>query len=337
MNYRHAFTPSITPPPKTMQAVSFYHPAERTVLPPSAQNGPPRRPKTHIFTQTRRLERTSYFPSFKAIIFALLITAFAIIGWLKKEQGWISPQTGPGYWLGIVGGGLMLLLLVYPLRRRLHLMRHIGPVTFWFRLHLIAGIIGPMLIIYHANFAFGSISSTIALMAMLMVASSGLIGRYLYGKLYKGLHGQRVEVRDIINDASTFKRVFGADLQGMPQIASQMQKYELLQSKPVHGLASSLWAILLRRSQTKHAQSRLKRHARKIIAARASHCGWSRTEKRARIKYAQDYLGSYFSALDKASSYRIYLRMFSLWHTIHLPLFLFLIITVTIHIITAHS
>ena len=337
MNYRHAFTPTIAPTPKTMQAVSFYRPAQKTTPPVNAQSDPSRQYQARTFAQSRRPLRARFLPDVGATIFTLLIAALAIIGWLNKDQGWISPQTGPGYFLGIAGGGLMLLLLIYPLRRRLHLMRHIGPVTFWFRLHLIAGIIGPLLIIYHANFAFGSITSASALIAMLMVAASGLVGRYLYGKLYRGLHGQRVQVREIINDASTFKRVFGADLQGMPQIASQMQKYELLQSKPVHGLASSLWSILLRRSQTRHAQARLKRHAKKIIVTRARQCGWSRIEKRARVKYAQDYLSSYFAALDKASSYRIYLRLFSLWHNIHLPLFFFLIATVTIHIITAHS
>ncbi len=339
MNYRHAFTPTIAPPPKTMQAVSFYQPDEQTPPPPNDPLSPLHslQQRSHTFSQTHRPPGGRHLPSFRAIVFAMLILGLALIGWLNKEQGGLNPQAGPGYWLGIIGGGLMLLLLIYPLRRRLRLVRHIGPVTFWFRLHLVAGIIGPLLIIYHANFTFGSISSTIALLFMLMVAFSGLLGRYLYGKLYKGLHGQRVEMRNIINDASTFKRVFGADLRGMPQIASQMQQYELRQSKPDHGLASSLWSAMLRRSQTKHAQARLKRHAKKIIATRARQCGWSRSEKRARIHYAQDYLDSYFSALDTSSSYRIYARLFSLWHNLHLPLFFLLILAVFAHIIAVHS
>ena len=333
MDYRIAFTPT----PATMHETALYRDSNRATPRPIPPQTRAPRPQTRLRPPGRRPARTKHLASFGAIIFALLISTAALIGWLKRGDGWISPGAGLGYWLGIVGGSLMLLLLVYPLRRRLRLTRHIGPVTFWFRLHLIAGIIGPLLIIYHANFAFGSVSASSALLAMLMVAFSGLIGRYLYGKLYKGLHGQHTQVREIVMDASSFKRVFGADQQGMPQIAAQMQQYELQRSQPVHGLASSAWSTVLTQSQTRRAQAKLKRHAKKIITSRARQCGWSRAEKRARIKYAQNYLGSYFEALDKASSYRIYARFFSLWHKVHLPLFFVLIATVTVHIIAAHS
>ena len=49
---------------------------------------------------------------------ACLFTALAI-GWFNRDQEYLIPDEGAGYWLGIVGGALMLLLLLYPLRKRM--------------------------------------------------------------------------------------------------------------------------------------------------------------------------------------------------------------------------
>src|SRR5262249_30513094 len=101
------------------------------------------------------------------------------------------------YWLGIGGSGLMLVLLLYPLRKRIRSLRAIGTVTFWFRAHMILGVIGPVLILWHANFRLGSINCSVALVTMLVVAGSGVIGRYLYSKIHLGWTGAKRRVRRV--------------------------------------------------------------------------------------------------------------------------------------------
>ena len=338
MNYRTAFTPTPTPlhEASPLREPPQCKPVNRTASAPGKKRPSPNQNSARAFHQRHRTYRTKRLQGLGAIIFALSIVIIALIGWVKRTENQITPAEGLGYWLGVVGCALMLLLLVYPLRKRLRLMRHVGPVTFWFRLHMIAGIIAPLLIAFHANFKSGGLSSSIALSSMLMVAFSGLIGRYLYGKLHNGLYGQRAQVREIIEDATMFKRVFGASLQNVPQIASQMQYYELQLLKPARGLTSNMWSIVLMRSQTRRCQTKLKRLAKKNIAARARQCGWTRTETQGRTKIAHDYLGYYFTALNRASSYRIYVRLFALWHRLHLPLFFFLVVSSIAHIITVH-
>jgi hypothetical protein len=62
-------------------------------------------------------------------------------------------------------------------------LRTFGSVVFWFRLHMTLGLIGPTLILFHANFRLGSLNSNVAMFAMLLVAASGIVGRYLYRKI----------------------------------------------------------------------------------------------------------------------------------------------------------
>merc|ERR1711879_716280 len=63
------------------------------------------------------------------------------------------------------------------------------------------GVLGPTLILFHSNFSLGSTNSRVALFCMLLVAGSGLIGRYLYSRIHFGLYGKRaslVELTDLV-------------------------------------------------------------------------------------------------------------------------------------------
>jgi hypothetical protein len=105
----------------------------------------------------------------------LLLTLLIIAGYLLRDFGLITPEYGAGYWLGIVGGSLMLALLLYPFRKRLRILHFLGPTKHWFRMHMAFGLVGPLLILYHCNFQLGSINSQVALYCMLLVAGSGII------------------------------------------------------------------------------------------------------------------------------------------------------------------
>ena len=48
-------------------------------------------------------------------LFWTLLTAVLYFGWSQRDEGYIVAESGLGYALGIVGGSLMLLLLLYHL------------------------------------------------------------------------------------------------------------------------------------------------------------------------------------------------------------------------------
>ena len=93
------------------------------------------------------------------------IAALAVlVGWLINRGGHlVDPLKGVGYWLGIVGASLMAVLLLYPLRKKLRFMGYFGATRHWFRLHMVFGVLGPVLILFHSNFALGSLNSNVAL------------------------------------------------------------------------------------------------------------------------------------------------------------------------------
>ena len=52
-----------------------------------------------------------------------LLTLLIVAGYLLREYSPITPEAGIGYWLGIIGGSMMLSLLIYPLRKRIRMKR----------------------------------------------------------------------------------------------------------------------------------------------------------------------------------------------------------------------
>lgn len=81
-------------------------------------------------------------PSTGQIGYSLLLVAL-VIGWLIADKKIVNPEEGLGYWLGIVGGSLMLLLLLYPAGKKSSLLRRMGLVKHWFRIHMVLGSSGP--------------------------------------------------------------------------------------------------------------------------------------------------------------------------------------------------
>ena len=56
-------------------------------------------------------------------LFSLFVIAVLYYGWSIRDEGYLTAESGLGYALGIIGGTLMLLLLLYPVRKRVRSMR----------------------------------------------------------------------------------------------------------------------------------------------------------------------------------------------------------------------
>lgn len=276
------------------------------------------------------------FGSLGTFVFSLATLGAIYFGWQNRNGGYLTAEEGLGYQLGIVGGCLMLIVLLYPLRKKLKIMRGLGSAPIWFRTHMVLGVLGPTLILFHANFKLGSLNSNIALISMLLVAMSGLVGRFIYKRIHMGLHGKKAQVQEILVDIAAFKQQIGADLADEHHIQQELRAYEQQILLPNKGIIRTLWFVLKLHFKTKKSRAVVLREVRQIVRAHAKTNGWSWRERRQRTKAAAQRLSQYFAAVRKASQYSIYERLFSLWHVLHLPLFYFLILSAIAHVIAVH-
>jgi len=284
------------------------------------------------FSQYRSRPWANIWP----IAFSVAVAVVLWLGWSGRDDTGLTPESGLGYWLGIVGSSLMVLLLLYPLRKRMQFLRVFGTVAFWFRAHMILGILGPVLILLHSNFRLGSINSNVALAAMLIVAASGIVGRYLYGKIHLGLYGRKAEVLEILADAEALKGIIGADLPVADRVVEQLNALTRIGTAAPKGVLSGFFLLPVLGWRAESVRARLIGDARKVIAVEGKRLGWSRRVRRRQLAGIADLVTLHVAAVKKAATFGFYERLFGLWHVFHLPLFFLLVIAAIIHIFAAH-
>jgi hypothetical protein len=306
-------------------------PGDRTTA--SETGGKPQRPRgaarfAHYLTHPNE--------AIVPIAFTTALIGILVFGWVNRHEGHLTPETGLGYWLGIVGASSMLLLLLYPLRKRVKLLRLIGGVSFWFRVHMVLGVVGPALILFHSNFQLGSVNSNVALFAMLTVAASGIVGRYLYTKIHQGLYGHKAAVQEILVDVDALKHLLGDGVPTSQRIAGELDAFTKLAMTPRASALASFWRMFVLNGQARALRRRLSAEARGLIKREAKLQGWPRRLRRDRLAASVQIMTLHLAAVRKASAFAFYERLFSLWHVLHLPLFILLVLAAIVHVVAVH-
>ncbi len=270
------------------------------------------------------------------LAFTAAVVAVLAYAWSLRLERHITADTGLGYVFGIAGGLMLATLMLYPLRKSLKSMRGLGAVPKWFRMHMVFGILGPTLIVLHSNFRLSAINSTVAMCAMLTVVASGLIGRFLYSRVHLGLYGQKAELTALRADADTFRQSFGADIAHAPALEAKLKEAEDALFLKSTSIASSLAAFIGLVAARRRRQVELLLEAEAVLSAAALREHWDREMLDWRLDAARDHLTSYQTCLVKAAGFRIYERLFSFWHHLHMPLYFLLIVTAILHVVTVH-
>lgn len=255
----------------------------------------------------------------------LAISLLLYLGWTLRGEHILTAESGLGYALGIVGGSMMLLLLLYPLRKKARFMRHFGPVKYWFRLHMSFGVLGPVCILYHCGFQLGSLNSNVALACMLIVASSGLIGRYLYMNIHHGLYGSKATLEELRRDAETLRQALAERIEFAPRLLERLDSFE---HRALRNLSLGFSAWRLRVSLRQYIRAEIRRHAEYGTLTPA--------ELRTLRRSLQQHVSARLESVRKVAGLGLYERLFSAWHILHFPLFLMLVISGVVHVFAVH-
>jgi hypothetical protein len=269
--------------------------------------------------------------------YAAAAAAVVVGWWLTREQPLVDAQDGFGYWLGIVGASLMAILLLYPLRKRLRFMHGLGATRHWFRLHMVLGVLGPVLILYHCNFSLGSLNDTVALVCTVLVAVSGLVGRYVYAKVHVDLDGHRASLEQL----SARARITAADRTTqaaalVPQLFERLTAYDAAVLTPPHGTLATVLLPLRLAIETRWAGQRLVWYARGQLRQQASRSPVVHSERKRLQRSVAAFVREHMRRVRRVAELGSYERMFSLWHVFHLPFFYMLVVAALIHVLAVH-
>ena len=244
----------------------------------------------------------------------------ALLGWQVISQPGYSSGSRTGYNLGLAGAVMMLLLFLYPLRKHVRWLNAAGPLREWLNLHMLLGICGPLLILFHSRFSIDSTNAGIAVASMLIVAGSGIIGRFIYTRIHHVLRGSKLEAQELRSHlASTLDRIEGG--RTLPHAARKsLESFEAFAQHTPRGFFSRAAKFVFIAPRRYWASWRIRRG----VAALPAH-----SQLAAQVN-------QYLLGLQRVAQFSIYERLFSLWHVLHIPLVVLLVLSAVFHIIAVH-
>ncbi|MDD5056495.1 MAG: hypothetical protein PHQ60_01395 [Sideroxydans sp.] len=252
-----------------------------------------------------------------------------------------------GYNLGLAGGLMMLVLLLYPLRKRVKFFENFGILPSWFKWHMVLGILGPMTIIFHSTYhvyipfihPIGSPNAAVAMLCMLLVSGSGTFGRFFYTKIHHGLYGRQTTVNELraeMEQSGDVKSMFSF----APSVEKALDEFraraESYSKDTGYGFAN-----FVRVGYQASALSRaLSKEIRQIMLAQAGEKNFTAQQMAGMENMLQEYrdkISSYLRAVRDAAQFRTYERLFSWWHIFHIPLVYMMVFSAFYHVYAVHA
>jgi hypothetical protein len=269
-------------------------------------------------------------------LFTLSVVLTLWIGWRSRGLELITPEQGIGYFFGILGTSSLVILLTYPLRKRIPALKMIGSIKMWFRIHMILGIVGPVFILFHANFHLGSLNSNVALFSMLIVSLSGIAGRYIYSKIHHGLYGERTNLIELQQDFQQRKQEMTPQFVLIPGITEELFVFAEEMLVPSTGLTHSASRLLSAGWRARSVSGKISRMTKSYLEQYAAQHRWGLMRKRRMRMQMERKARRFLSQALKVADFNFYERLFSLWHILHLPLVFILVIAVIVHVVAVN-
>lgn len=221
-------------------------------------------------------------PVFRVLLAGLYLVSGGALLWLLLLGGsfYLTPlgerAHHEGYWewkaggsvghtLGTIGASMMLLMLLYSVRKRMRALRGLGPLGRWLDVHIYLGVFGPLLVVLHSAFKVQGLAA-VSFWSMIAVALSGVAGRYLYLQIPRTRAGEELTLSELEEAdrrlAQRLRHEFGLD-------TARLARLELLAAAPESraGLLGVLAGLLFGRARRRRALRGFARSCRSVPAS----------------------------------------------------------------------
>ncbi|HEY6094676.1 MAG TPA: hypothetical protein VIU93_06965 [Gallionellaceae bacterium] len=292
--------------------------------------------KTYPDVGRRKPEQRNQPKDYGWTMYLIIITLAMLAGYFISYDKLYKPGDKIGYNMGLTGGIMMLTLLIYPLRKRFRFMKGLGLLPRWFQWHMVFGVLGPTLIMFHSTFYIGSVNAGVALVCMMLVSGSGIFGRFFYTKIHNGLYGRQASYKQLqaeLDGAGDVKSIFSF----APEIQQKLVQFRDSSLKSSAG--GKPWQFISVGVRARWLSATLVRELEDLMYADAHEKNWNDAQmKRLDEMFFQNkqFVENYLKTLQDVAQFSTYEKLFSLWHIFHMPLAVMLVFSAIWHVIAVH-
>ncbi len=253
---------------------------------------------------------------------ALATNVLVTLAYLLVTKLGASPAAGDllGHFLGIAGYVLMLMTeTVYSLRKRSRLARW-GRMESWLRFHIWTGLVGPYLALLHTSWKFHGLAGAATLL-MVLVVGSGLVGRYIYTAVPRTADGLAETEDQLSGQLTAIETQLQFWLANRPDGVQFLPRHLAALPDP----STNPFSLLLGRTWKEWwARWQWRREAHRLggpVEAQAREI--ERLVERRRVLSRQ------------VATLAMTRQMLAVWHSVHIPLAMTLLVVALIHAVAA--
>ena len=266
----------------------------------------------------------------------LFVFAGLSVALMVANSGWYSFKSDFAYWIGVTGGSMMLLLFLYPLRKRFRWMESTGAINAWFGLHIVFGVCGPFLIIVHSTLELRSMNALIAFACMCLVAVSGLVGRFLYMHVHRGMSEQLEVIEDLKEEEGDYTQVMQQRFSGVPELRRMLEEFERDALARAPSVLLDIPRLLAMNVASYRVRARAIWTIGKVLRQRGRERHWKSERYRMEFEVATRIVRGYVKAVVRLAQFRAYEKLFAAWVFVHVPLAIILLVTAIWHVVAVH-
>ncbi|MGC4114758.1 MAG: NAD(P)-binding domain-containing protein [Myxococcales bacterium] len=221
-----------------------------------------------------------------------------------------------GHGVGVVATLFMLSNFLYPMRKRLGFMKGRTTIRTWLTFHMFVGFMSPLVILFHAAFQANNDIARWTLLALLVVVSTGVVGRFVFG-LVPAEGDAALEEADVLAELERSKGQILAAVAGTPSAAERAKALmDELSGKAPSSFLGAVFSLLTTRLRV---GGKLGALSRELGDPERSRLLREAAERLARLRVQGQFL-------------KTFKRLLSGWRLFHAVLAVFLVIAIAGHI-----
>lgn len=133
------------------------------------------------------------------------------LGYMKSYPVLYEPSKGVWHPIGWTGSAMMVVMMLYSVRKRVGAFNRLGSMRHWLSAHMFFGIMGPILVTFHTTFKLHGLVAT-SFWCMIVTMVFGVLGRYIYVQIPRSINGTELGVKEIEGSVAELDTEIGRKL-----------------------------------------------------------------------------------------------------------------------------
>ena len=267
-------------------------------------------------------------------VISSMILSLIAFGWINWNAINFQAEGDFTYNSGLIGGITMLFILLYALRKRVRLLRRAGPMEAWYYFHLLGGVLGPLIIVFHTGFTIKSINSGVALFTMITIVLSGVFGRYIYTRIGYSLHRKLLRIKQ--SEKQLIDMLHSYESPASEKIERRLSNFALSCLTGPRSVLKLPMRLVAIRGAAAACYVKASNDMSAMLKMHAKRDGLAGGDLKKLLNRQKEQLREHISSVADIAHAHLFERILVKWRILHIPLLYILVITGLFHVLAVH-